>query len=116
VFYLGLGTIRSLVLSIQIFSQFEGKTMKGFSLNSLAQHCWLTGVLSRRIAELEHSNAKMGDQCFLAGLLHDTGKLILAAGMPDQYARVLETARSENKTLWEAERAEFGATHAEVGG
>jgi HD-like signal output (HDOD) protein len=49
-------------------------------------------------------------------MLHDVGKLVLAAGMPQQYARALNTARKLKVSLLEAEHAEYGATHAEVGG
>jgi HD-like signal output (HDOD) protein len=115
VMYLGLTTVRALVLSIQVFSQYDQKAIKGFSIDQLAQHCWMTGVLARRIAEAEHSDPKMDDQCFLAGLLHDVGRLILASGMPDEYARALAAARTSGQTISEAEQAEFGATHAEVG-
>ncbi len=64
---------------------------------------------------MEHCETKMGDQCFLAGLLHDVGQLILAAGLAEPYDRVLQKARTAGQPVWEAERAEFGATHAEVG-
>jgi len=115
VFYLGLTTVRSLVLSLQVFSQYDQKQIQGFSIDGLAQHSWITGMWSRRIAEAEHCDPKIDDQCFLAGLLHDVGQLILAAGMPDAYSSVLEKSRSEGHAIWEVERAEFGATHAEVG-
>ena len=113
--YLGLTTVRALVLSVQVFSQFDQKAIRNFSIEALAQHCWMTGLVARHIAELEHCDPKIDDQCFLAGLLHDVGQIILAAGLPEQYTRVLETARETNRPIWEAELAEFGATHAEVG-
>lgn len=113
--YLGLATVRALVLSFQVFSQFDSKKIPGFSIEGLAQHCWHTGMFARKIARAEQSDPKLEDQCFLAGLLHDVGQLILAAGMPDQYARVIENARSNSQSLFEAEAQEFGATHAEVG-
>ena len=115
VMYLGLATVRALVLSLQVFAQYEQKQVKGFSIDALARHSWQVSVFARRIAEAEHCDAKMDDQSFLAGLLHDLGQLILAAGVPDDYARVIENARTRQQTIWEAEQAEFGATHAEVG-
>ena len=75
----------------------------------------MTGVVARRIAEIEHADSKINDQCFIAGLLHDVGQLILATGLPDDYSRVLNSARESGISLWDAEKAEFGATHAEVG-
>jgi HD-like signal output (HDOD) protein len=116
VLYLGLATMRALVLSAHIFSQFDEKKVKGFSIRALEEHSWLTATLARRIADAEHCDPKIDDQCFLAGLLHEVGRLILANGMPEQYALVLEKARQRAEPLWEVERAELGASQAEVGG
>jgi HD-like signal output (HDOD) protein len=115
VMYLGLATIRALVLSTQVFSQFDQATIKAFSIDGIAQHCWMTGVIARRIADAEQRDPKISDQCFLAGLLHDLGYLILAAGMPEQYAQALRTARESDLPVWEVEQAQLSASHAEVG-
>jgi HD-like signal output (HDOD) protein/CheY-like chemotaxis protein len=115
VMYLGLSTVRSLVLSLQVFSQFKSPPLPGFSLDALANHCWVTGVLARRVAKVQSRDMKMMDQCFLAGLLHDVGRIILAAGLPEQYAKVWNAAGKQGASLWQAEQAEFGATHADVG-
>lgn len=113
--YLGLTTVRSLVLTLQIFSQFDQRTCKGFSLDALAHHCWMTGVAARRVAHEEQKEAKMLDQCFLAGLLHDVGQLVLAAGLPDEYQEVLQASKNGNQTTSEVEQARFGASHADLG-
>jgi HD-like signal output (HDOD) protein len=115
VVYLGTATIRALVLSLQVFSQFDRHALKGFSIDGLAQHCWETGVLARRIAQAERSGSRIDDQCFLGGLLHDVGHLVLAAGLPEPYARVLRLAKEQNRPLWEVEQGALGAGHAEVG-
>lgn len=115
VMYLGLSTVRSLVLSLQVFSQFKNPNLAGFSLNALADHCWTTAVFARRIARTERSDTKVIDQCFLAGLLHDIGRIILADGLPEQYAKVWNEARGKQLPLSQVEQSQFGATHADVG-
>jgi HD-like signal output (HDOD) protein len=115
VMYLGLITVRSLVLSIQIFSQFEKHGCKLFSFDALSRHSWNTGMAARRIARTERQDARMLDQCFLGGLLHDTGQLILAVGLKEEYASVLQEAKSRNCPLWEVEQEHFGASHGDVG-
>jgi len=116
VVYLGLTTIRDLVLSLQVFKQFDQAAIKDFSIEELFQHCCQTARLARKIATLEHCDPKFLDQCFLAGLLHDVGELILVSSLPGQYASVVENARKNNLAVWQAEYAEYGTTHAEVGG
>jgi HD-like signal output (HDOD) protein/CheY-like chemotaxis protein len=113
--YLGLTTVRSLAMSLQVFSQFDARLIQSFSLDALAQHCWMTGVVAGRVAQAEEKEMKMRDQCFLAGLLHDVGQLILATGLPEEYAEVLNTAKSQNAPVVQAEKQHFGATHADVG-
>ena len=115
VMYLGLATVRGLALSLQVFLQYDQKKVKGFSIDELSNHSWKTAVLARRIAQAEGCDTKFDDQCFLAGMLHDLGQLILGTGLPEDYARVLAAARENKQPLWQAERAEFGSTHADVG-
>ncbi len=113
--YLGLNTIQSLVLSTEIFSQADLRTCKSFSFEALARHSWLTGVLARNVAQLERQEVKIHEQCFLAGLLHDVGQLILASGLPGEYAEVIAQAKNQSRPLWQVEQEFFGATHADVG-
>jgi HD-like signal output (HDOD) protein len=113
--YLGLATIRALVLTVQVFSKFDSRSIPEFSIDALAEHCWTTGVVARRIADASQRDAKMDDQCFLAGLLHDIGYLVLAAGLTEEYQRVLAAARESDLPTWQIEQEMLGATHAEVG-
>jgi putative nucleotidyltransferase with HDIG domain len=113
--YLGLSTVRALVVSVHVFSRFDSGTIKCFSVEQLAQHCWRTGMMAKKIASIQHCDPKVDDQCFLAGLLHDVGRLVMAAGLNEQYAAVMARARESKIPLWQAEREEFGASHAEVG-
>jgi HD-like signal output (HDOD) protein len=113
--YLGLTTVRALLLVAHVFSQFDERHANGFSLDALAGHCWRTGHKARRLAKAERQGEKTLEQCFLAGLLHDIGRLILVTGMPAEYSHVVETAREQKIPLWQAEQARFGTSHAEVG-
>jgi HD-like signal output (HDOD) protein len=115
VMYLGLSTVRALVLSLQVFSQFKNPNLAGFSLNALADHCWTTAVFARRIAHAQRCDTKTIDQCFIAGVLHDIGRIILADGLPEQYKKVWDEARQRQLPVWQVEQNEFGATHADVG-
>jgi HD-like signal output (HDOD) protein len=65
---------------------------------------------------LERQEGRIIEESFTGGLLHDIGRLVLVANVPEEYAEVFESARKDGMTLVEAERAKFGASHAEVGG
>jgi HD-like signal output (HDOD) protein len=114
--YLGLDTIRALVLSIDAFSQFETVRSEGLCLEALSDHCLETAAMAKCIAKAESAEQKLADEAFTAGMLHDIGKLVLAVNFPDQFNNALLTAARENVELTAVETELFGAHHADVGG
>lgn len=112
---LGLDVIRALVLSIHVFTQFAKTHLPGFSVDGLFQHSLAVGSGAQAIARAEGLEPRLVDEALMAGTLHDAGRLVLAANLPERYAEAARIAREERVTLWKAELAVFGATHAEVG-
>jgi HD-like signal output (HDOD) protein len=110
--YLGMNTVRDLALSAEVFSSFEGVQLaRGYSMEQEHEHSKLCARLARKLL-----SDKIGcEQAFLAAMLHDLGKLILACNLPDEYSRVLASHRDQGGALDELEERELGATHAEVG-
>jgi len=51
----------------------------------------------------------------VAGMLHDIGKVLLAANLPQEYERAIEIASETRVSMIAAERKVFGVSHAEVG-
>jgi putative nucleotidyltransferase with HDIG domain len=113
--YVGLETTKALVLLAHTFASFEGAEMLGFSIESLWKHSLRVGHFARTIALTENGDPTMAEESFTAGLLHDLGKLLFAANMPQQFAEALAMAQGQRRSLWEVESQIFGATHAEVG-
>ncbi len=113
--FLGLETIKALVLSIHVFSQFQGASVPGFSLEGLWKHSLAVGAGAKRLAAEENQDRRDVDHALMAGLLHDAGKLVLAANLPEQYAEALARAADSQGPPWQAERDVVGAGHAEVG-
>ncbi len=112
---LGLETIRALALSVQVFSQFDQAILPDFSLSALWSHSLNVGRLSKEICKSASRDRKMCDEALVAGLMHDTGKLVLAGNLPKQYAEALTLARQERIALEQAEQSVFGAGHSSVG-
>ena len=112
---LGLDTVKSLVLGVQVFSAFHGAQGALGMIEKLWKHSIATGHLARAIAESERAPLHLTEIAFTAGLLHDIGVLILAANLGQPYQEILQAAGSSGTSLSAAEREQFGATHAEVG-
>jgi HD-like signal output (HDOD) protein/CheY-like chemotaxis protein len=76
--YLGMDTIGALVLGHGVFKSGVATGIPGFSLEQLWQHSLQTGVAARAIAMSENLAAALAGEAFLAGVLHDVGKIIFA--------------------------------------
>jgi HD-like signal output (HDOD) protein len=109
---LGLTTVRSLVLSAQVYSSFQARRMKCFSADALWSHLMKCGGLARAIMRREHAEPAETEDAFTAGMLHDMGKLMLADSLPEEFQKALALADEEKIPLADAEREIFGATHA----
>lgn len=112
---LGTDLVRGLVLGREIFSSFDVNRFPGVSFKKLWQHCLKVGIMSKAIAEEEGAPREIRDRCFIGGLLHDIGKLLLAEFFPEKYASILEALRERSKPFWVAELETLMVTHAEIG-
>ncbi len=112
--FIGLDTVRSLVLSAHIFSCFERTHLKGFSINRLWDHAIRSGNLARMIMKLEKAEPAEAEDAYTAGMLHDIGKLMLAHNLPEKFQDALQRAAERNVPFYEVEADVFGATHAGV--
>jgi putative nucleotidyltransferase with HDIG domain len=113
---LGTETLRALVLSHYLFSRFDTRRYPRFGLDNLWGHSLGVAHFARTVASLEGADKADKDICFMAGLVHDMGKLVLAELFRDDYARALGLSQERNLGIREAEMAVLGVSHAEVGG
>jgi len=113
--YLGLETIQSLVLSLHAFARFEACRLPGCSIDQIWSHSMAAGLLAKRIMEGEKAGRAQAAEAFTAGLLHDLGKLVLTANLPQEYGTVLARVAHGEVALHDAEREVLGSTHAEIG-
>lgn len=115
VIFLGAERTRSLVLLAGVFSQFENSRCPGFSVEQLWNHSLQVATLARIIAIEEKHDPKISETAFTAGLIHDMGKLILAANLPAMHGTI-EQLRQNKSDLpqREIEMQVLGTTHAEL--
>ncbi len=114
--YLGVEAVKSLVLTLQVFAQFDHARHCGFPIETLWDHSLAVGLAARALLRAEGAPRTQSEEGFVAGLLHDSGKLVLASNFPDHYEEIVRQLREHGTTLLEGERQFFQADHADVGG
>ncbi|MEA3544330.1 MAG: response regulator [Thermodesulfobacteriota bacterium] len=118
--YLGLNTLRSLVLSQKVFSMTTPEENSEFGLPNLWKHSLCVSRLAEALKKTDSSSA-VHDKLPLAyasigGLLHDIGKLVLAHCLPQEYRQVHKLVAEQQMSYCQAERQVIGADHAAIGG
>ncbi len=113
--YIGVETVRALVLAEGVFSKFGPANHPGFSPEQLREHSVRVAVLARRLATSWGLAPSVVGDVFVGGLLHDIGKLVLGSNYPREYQEVT-ACFDDSEALREVERRLFGTSHAEVGG
>lgn len=114
--YLGLDSVKALVLSINAFAQYEDNPLGGISLETLWNHSLMTAGYAKVIGRAEAMSPREIEESFVSGMLHDTGKLVFAANFSSDYADVFASIAESSDTLIAAEESVFDANHAEIGG
>jgi HD-like signal output (HDOD) protein len=112
---LGIETIKSLVLCLQVFTQSDEARAAGLSLEILWEHSLLVAKFARQITLKQTGDARLASDAFTAGLLHDVGRIVIASNLPKEYAAVVASAREKSHPLHEEETAQLGVNHAQVG-
>jgi putative nucleotidyltransferase with HDIG domain len=109
---LGYSTVRNLSLGVKIWDTL-GRGIARARLEELWMHAVVVALAVKTVAaKLRAGNP---DEAFTAGILHDIGRLVLAARFQQEYWRALGDAGCGD-ALDAVERASFGVDHAEVGG
>ncbi len=98
VVYLGIDTIRNIAISTSAMRFFSlSKAVPEFDIGRFWYHSYKCGVIAREVAE--ENGFSNPDEFFLAGLLHDIGRLVLLQNFPDDYKAILKTSISEKQIL-----------------
>ncbi|MDR3201320.1 MAG: HDOD domain-containing protein [Spirochaetales bacterium] len=113
---LGINTVKNLALSTAVLGNlgkkenFEALNMSGFWRHSLS-----VGVLSKLIARTRKIDPKILEEYFIAGLLHDIGKIPLNNTLTQEFIQAMSQADREHAPLYKTEEEEIGFNHCEAG-
>jgi HD-like signal output (HDOD) protein len=110
---LGYQELRDLVLATSAAGVFERIPNELSNMDQFWRHAVLCGILSRQIAH--QADVLHAERMFVAGLLHDIGRLVLYFKLPDPSRMALELARDTGMSIYHAEQDCIGFDHAQVG-
>jgi putative nucleotidyltransferase with HDIG domain len=114
--FLGLDLVQAIVLMSSTLDSFRGVKVKGFSIEGLWEHAMATAVLAKTICRHAGMDHNAIETAFMGGLLHDIGKLLIAAHLPERFSVILQHQNKHTIPMSEAEAAIIGTTHAAMGG
>lgn len=113
---LGLNTLKPLVLTASIFRQLEESRVSATFLETILSHSMAVGGIAKQLATTEELDRETIDSTFIAGALHDVGKVVLADNFGRDYTVLCHKAKAQELPIVDLETEEFGTSHADVGG
>ena len=115
IMHIGLRRLKSILMTSSATSMM-GRSLGGYRLGAgeLWQHSLAVAVASEWLAQvLRYPDP---EQAYVAGLLHDVGKLLLDQAVLSNYSKIAEYVEKYQMQLWQVEEKLLGIDHARVGG
>ncbi len=112
---IGFDAVKSMVMTIKLLNQYDKIKPVYFSVDRMWRHSTDVARSAKQLTLMHTDNAALAESAFTAGLIHDIGKVVLAANFDEQYRGAQTLARKQKLSLSEVEREIFGANHGEIG-
>lgn len=113
---LGFQEIRNIILTQALFNSFQRfRSVRKAGIDALWQHS-LTCGLSARVITVHSTHIRHAPgQLYIAGLIHDIGKVLMLIALPNNYSQVLELGERLRYSFFPEEEEAFGISHDTVG-
>lgn len=112
---LGINTIKNVALSSALLGQITLKGNTSLNEQDFWKHSLGVGVASKMIARARGIDDSLVEEYFIAGLIHDIGKVLINNFFPEQMAVILEQLAQKGAPILEVEKKVLGLTHEEIG-
>ncbi len=113
VFLVGSQQVRDVALATTMMSTFNGIPGELMNMEKFWIHSLACGVGAKVIAET--IGEPEFERFFVAGVLHDIGRLVLFSKAPEESKTILQRSLIEKRPMVEIEYDEIGCSHAEIG-
>lgn len=111
---LGLNAVKNIAVAASLGQLFRGTKMcDGFTAKDLWTHCIGVAVTARDLAK--QAKLPLGDEAFLAGMIHDLGLLVQLQTAPEKLKLVCDRSKADTRSFCEIEREVIGADHQQLG-
>jgi putative nucleotidyltransferase with HDIG domain len=111
---LGFNAVRNAIVSVSIINALPKNILfQDFEMNAFWKHSLAVAVTSKNIAQ--KAGGESPDNCFVGGLLHDVGKVIMAQYFQELFTKVWTCMQNECITFYEAEKKQLPVDHALIG-
>lgn len=110
---IGTREITGLALGLSIVKAFKDIPKEVIDISSFLRHSIACGIISRILAAKK--NISQTEQMFVAGLLHDIGRLIIYQYFPDQAMTLLSLAAASDNLVYQQENRLLGGNHSLIG-
>lgn len=115
VVHIGINTITNMALTVAAMGVLKPRNDAEFDTSEFLLHSIGTASICKLLAERLQIPAIQCSDYFVAGLLHDFGKMVFAEFIGEAYKTVLETSRQQNVALQDVEMYVLGVDHSTVG-
>ncbi len=111
---IGMNQLTDLALATLVISKFRGIPNSLFNMENFWRHSMACGVAARSIAEFQ--GEKNVERFYLAGILHDIGRLVILKKEPALARDAFFRSKEQSENIFLSERELMGFDHADVGG
>ena len=111
---IGIQQLRDLALATSVMTIFRNVPQDIVDMNSFWHHSTACGVAARVLAT--YRREPNVERYFVAGILHDIGRLMLLQQAPDEMQTIIERQSEGDELMVDVEREVLGIDHAKLGG